>query len=240
MRFETVVAKSAAALAAKAAERIGELSNEASRTLCVALSGGSTPKRLYEALTADGQKERVRWDRLELFFGDERSVPPDHKDSNYGMAKRALLAKIPSQAHRMLAAEGEADAYEQLVRERVAARRGSIPAFDLVLLGMGTDGHTASLFPGTAALAETSRLVVMNEVPEKKTRRMTFTYPLLNAAERVWVLIAGADKRGMLAQCLAARETPGSEKEWPVLGVRPEPGELVWWIDEAAAGRGQN
>jgi 6-phosphogluconolactonase len=100
---------------------------------------------------------------------------------------------------------------------------------------MGPDGHTASLFPGTRALDERSRLVVMNEVPQMKTRRMTFTYPLLNAAERVWVLIAGKDKQDMIVKCKAAREL--GEVAYPVLGVQPTDGELVWWLDEAATGK---
>jgi 6-phosphogluconolactonase len=112
-----------------------------------------------------------------------------------------------------------------------------VPVLDLVLLGLGEDGHTASLFPGTAALDETERWVVMNDVPQLGTRRMTFTYPLINAARRVWILVTGAGKRQIVAQCLAARISDGAAKRWPVLGVRPAAGEFIWWLDEAAAGR---
>jgi 6-phosphogluconolactonase len=118
------------------------------------------------------------------------------------------------------------------VRERVVRRRGDIPAFDLVFLGMGEDGHTASLFPGTRALEERQRLVAMNDVPQKNTQRMTFTYPLINAAERVWALIAGADKHAMVARCRDARVR--ADHPVPILGVSPA-GELVWWLDEAAS-----
>jgi len=105
-----------------------------------------------------------------------------------------------------------------------------------VLLGIGQDGHTASLFPGTAALAEQTRWVVMNEVPQLATRRMTFTFPLLNAARRVWVVAAGAAKRAIVGPCLRARALEGAERQWPVVGVRPEAGALTWWLDAAAAG----
>jgi 6-phosphogluconolactonase len=234
--IRTTICKDASDMARRVAERIGELSREKrGRPAMIALSGGSTPKRLYEALAKPPLFEQVDWTGLEFFFGDERSVPPEHADSNYGMALKTLLSKIPSMVHRMVAEEGKADEYEQLVKSRVPAKSGAIPAFDLILLGMGPDGHTASLFPGTRALEEQSRLVVMNEVPQMKTRRMTFTYPLLNAAERVWVLIAGKDKVAKVAECTAARVR--GEKPYPVLGVEPTHGELVWWLDEAATGK---
>lgn len=201
--------------------------------MTVALSGGSTPKALYEALASPPLFDRVNWPRLELFFSDERALPPDDPDSNYRLAARTLLTKIPSPVHRMVAESGEADAYEHLILERVKRRCGGVPEFDLVLLGMGDDGHTASLFPATRALEETKRLVVMNEVPQKNTRRMTFTYRLLNAADRVWILIAGQDKREIVARCRAARAR--GERSYPVLRVAPA-GELVWWLDEAASG----
>jgi len=235
-RFRVEVRPDAAALAAAVGEQIALLSHRpGDEPVAIALSGGSTPKRLYEAMAASPVYDHVAWPRVELFFGDERSVPPDDPESNYGMASKALLSGVPSRAHRMVAERGEAEAYEDLVRSRVKHRRDGIPAFDLVLIGMGDDGHTCSLFPGTRALEERKRLVVMNEVPQKKTRRMTFTYPLLNAADRVWALIAGKDKREKVAECLAARgrgEHP--YPIYPILGVDPTEGELVWWLDEAA------
>ena len=236
-RLQTIVSKDAADLARRVAERIRSLSAEsgtASRS--VALSGGSTPKLLYEVLAQPPFRDSVRWDRLELFFGDERSVPPDHPDSNYRMAHAALLSHVPVAAHRMHAETGEADAYERLVRERIGETRDGIPVFDLILLGMGGDGHTASLFPGTKALDEHDRLVVMNEVPQMKTRRMTFTYPLINAARRVWVLVPGADKRERVKECLDALAKPSGERPHPIVGVQPAHGELVWWLDEGSAG----
>jgi 6-phosphogluconolactonase len=227
----------AEALAAAVADLFVGLASAGPTTpFTVALAGGSTPKRLYELLAAPPRRERVRWDAVEFFFGDERAVPPEHPDSNYGMARRALLANVPSRAHRMAAEKDDADGYARLLGERIAKRRNGAPVLDLVLLGMGDDGHTASLFPGTAALSERARWVVMNDVPQLHTRRMTLTYPVLNAAERVWMLIAGAGKRPMVAECLAAAVRPSDPPARPILGVRPTHGELIWFLDTAAAG----
>jgi 6-phosphogluconolactonase len=234
--IETRIFDDAEALAVAVAEELSELLERHTRIpFTIALAGGSTPKRLYEVLAAEPYRDRIRWQDIEFFFGDERSVPPEHPDSNYGMAKRALLDHVPSKAHRMVAEAGDARGYARLLSERIAERRDGVPVLDLVLLGIGEDGHTASLFPGTAALGEHTRWVVMNDVPQHSTQRMTLTYPILNAAERVWVLIAGAGKTAMVAECLAAaarHETPR-----PSLGVHPTAGELVWFLDKAAAGR---
>jgi 6-phosphogluconolactonase len=231
--FSEIVSKDRVELARRVAEAIAELSHGDHEPATVALSGGSTPKALYETLARPPLFERVAWPRLELFFSDERAVPPGDPESNYGLAVRSLLAKVPSTVHRMQAEHGAAERYERLIRERITKLRGGVPVFDLVLLGMGDDGHTASLFPGTEALEEKTALVVMNEVPQKKARRMTFTFPLINAADRVWVLVAGADKREIVARCREARGR--GEQSFPVLRVAPE-GELVWWLDEAASG----
>jgi 6-phosphogluconolactonase len=232
--IHTVVLRDAAQLAATVAERFDALTaTPASAPFTVALAGGSTPERLYGLLAAPPHRDRVRWDAVEFFFGDERAVPPEHPDSNYGMAKRALLDRVPSPAHRMAAERDDAAGYARLLGERVTRLRNGVPALDLVLLGIGEDGHTASLFPGTAALGERSAWVVMNEVPQLHTRRMTLTYPVLDAAERVWVLIAGAGKRAIVTRCLDAAAR--GETSPPILGVRPTAGELVWFLDEAAA-----
>jgi 6-phosphogluconolactonase len=233
--LHTKVFDDAEALAAAVATAFAALTERASDApFTVALAGGSTPKRLYEMLAAPPFRDRVRWTAVECFFGDERAVPPEHPDSNYGMARRALLDRVPCTAHRMAAERDDAEGYARLLGERIAKRRGGMPVLDLVLLGMGDDGHTASLFPGTAALHERERSVVMNDVPQLHTRRMTLTYPVLNAAERVWMLIAGAGKRARVAECLAARDA--QPPPYPILGVRPVAGELVWHLDRAAAG----
>lgn len=224
-------------MAHRLARRIQQFSRQAQdRPFTIALAGGNTPKRLYEVLSEGPYREEIQWGGLEFFFGDERSVPPEHPDSNYGMAHRALFSKVQAVVHRMPAELGDADAYEAVLRERVAADSQEVPKLDLVLLGIGKDGHTASLFPGTAGLQESSRLVVMNDVPQLNTRRMTFTYRLINAAQRVWILAAGADKREIVRRCLSAGLEPEHRAQWPVLGVRPSNGELVWWLDQAAAG----
>jgi 6-phosphogluconolactonase len=233
--FREVVLPDRAALARAVGEQLAELSQRPDGgSLAVALSGGSTPKVLYETLVKPPLVERIAWPRLVFFFSDERAVPPDDPDSNYGLAARTLLAHVPSPAQRMVAESGEAEAYEHLIRSQLSKRRRGIPVFDLIFLGLGEDGHTASLFPGTRALEERQRLVVMNEVPQKNTRRMTFTYPLIKAADRVWVLISGADKRDIVARVRAARAR--GERTFPILGAEPTDGELVWWLDDAAAG----
>jgi 6-phosphogluconolactonase len=223
----------AGAVAAAVAARLVALLGAATHApFTIALAGGATPRTLYELLASDAFARRVPWDRVELFFGDERAVPPDHPDSNFGMVSRALLSRVDVRAHRMIAERGEAAAYETLLRERVPARAGTMPVLDVVLLGIGEDGHTASLFPGTAALTEQQHAVVMNDVPQLDTTRMTLTYPAINAARQVWLLVTGARKRPIVAGCLGGAEA-GS---WPVRGVQPVNGTLVWWLDQAAGG----
>lgn len=185
----------------------------------LALSGGSTPKWLYQSLA---MTPLIDWKKVELFFGDERPVPPEHADSNYGMVKKALLdelGQVKVITHPMPAAQGDTEAYEQLLRSRVKEARNGIPVLDLVLLGVGADGHTASLFPGSPVLDEKSRLVAMNENP----KRMTLTLPLINAAKRVWVIAAGPEKKAIVERA----QLPG---DLPIQRVRPTDGELVWWV----------
>lgn len=235
-RIEVEILADGEALARAVAERLCAVAAAASTTpFTIALSGGSTPRRLYELLAAPPSRTLLPWAKIELFFGDERSVPPEHPDSNYGMAKRALLDHVSVVTHRMEAERGDAEGYARLLGERVARRRDGVPVLDVVLLGIGEDGHTASLFPGTAALTERTRWVVMNDVPQLQTQRMTLTYPVLNAADHVWVLAAGAGKRAMVAECLEAARRGDDPPPHPVVGVRPTGGELIWFLDEAAA-----
>lgn len=181
----------------------------------LALSGGNTPKLLYQSLA---MTPLIDWPKVELFFGDERAVPADHPDSNFGMVKAALLDHVRVTAHPMSAEQGEVTSYENLLRARVKEQKDGVPVLDLVLLGIGNDGHTASLFPGSPVLDETSRLVAMNPEP----KRMTFTLPLINAAKRVWIL-AGPDKKDIVAK------TMGKPGDLPIQRLRPD-GELVWWV----------
>jgi 6-phosphogluconolactonase len=224
---KTVIASSPSALVEEMTSALVdalELTSHAPFTL--ALSGGSTPRRFYEALAASAL---IDWSRLELFFGDERAVPPSHPESNYRMVKEVLLDQVGALAHRMPAEEGDAAGYERLIRSRIPIQGGSVPVFDLVLLGVGPDGHTASLFPGTAELEERERLVTMTAQPHLGTRRMSITLPLINTARRVWVIAAGAEKAEILAQ------VKDQQGELPIQRVNPTGGEGVWWLDEAAA-----
>jgi 6-phosphogluconolactonase len=212
----------------------------------VALSGGSTPKALYSLLATN--YAGFAWNRIFLFFGDERHVPPTDADSNYRMVNESLLTKIAIPAEnvfRVLAENPDAAAaatdYEAQLRRffelppelRPADRPGEFPRFDLILLGMGPDGHTASLFPDTAALDEQSRLVVANWVAKFNTHRITFTFPVLNRAAEVMFMASGADKADMLRQVLEGKNTP----PFPSQRVQPSDGRLLWMLDEAAAAK---
>jgi 6-phosphogluconolactonase len=196
----------------------------------VALAGGSTPKALYELL-ATGYRSTLDWGRIHAFFGDERTVPPDHEDSNYRMAQEALLSRVPlGSVHRM---RGELDPAEAaaLYEEELAEFFGGPPRFDLVLLGIGEDGHTASLFPGTPALDVRDRWAVENPVEKLGTVRLTLTVPAINAAERVNFLVVGEGKAGALKEIL---EGDASPHEYPAKLIRPEGG-AVWMVDQVAA-----
>ncbi len=211
----------------------------AGKRFTVALSGGSTPRGLYELLTTPAYKSQVDWSQVEFFWGDERSVPPDNKDSNYRMAKEALLSKLPiaeQQVHRLQAERSDRDQAARDYQNEIAkvfgvSPDGPPPAFDLILLGMGPDGHTASLFPHTTALKETKRWVVVNHVAKFNTDRVTFTTPLLNRASHVTFLAAGADKAAPLFEVL---EGPPNSDEYPSQLIQPV-GELLWLIDKSAA-----
>ena len=204
----------------------------------IALSGGSTPKGLYNLIAANASTS-LPWNRMFFFFGDERHVPPDSRDSNFRMANESLFSKVPIPAANIFRVPAEnpdasavAEAYEKSVRTFFALRPGEFPRFDLILLGMGPDGHTASLFPETAALQETSRLVMANWVEKLKSYRITFTLPVLNAARRVTFLVSGTDKAPALREVLEGKE-PG--EKYPSKLVRPPDGELTWLVDRAAA-----
>jgi 6-phosphogluconolactonase len=201
----------------------------------VALSGGSTPKTLY-ALLASGSLPNIPWEKIFFFFGDERFVPPDHPDSNYRMAREAgLFAKVPDDhVFRLRTEEKDADTaalqYEQTVQRFFGLQPGEFPRFDLVFLGLGPDGHTASLFPGTAALNEKSRLVVANWVDKFQTYRITLTLPVLNRAACVLFLISGADKANIVREVLK-----NANANLPSQKVRPADGRLLWLLDRGAA-----
>jgi 6-phosphogluconolactonase len=200
----------------------------------VVLAGGSTPKATYEALARDYAGE-LDWSKVHVFFGDERTVHPDDEDSNYRMAHEALLSRVPvGSVHRMrgeLPPAEAAAAYEEELREFFGP--DGVPAFDLILLGLGKDGHTASLFPETSALDMTDRWVVINPVLKLGTSRVTLTIPVINAAEAVTFLVAGEDKATALREVLEGDADP---RAYPAKFIRPEGGDLSWMVDRAAAG----
>jgi 6-phosphogluconolactonase len=205
----------------------------------LALSGGRTPASLYGAL-GRGEIE-LPWHAVHLFWGDERDVPPDDDASNYGMVRREMLARLavpPASVHPIPATGRDANraalSYEDELREFFALQPGERPRFDVVLLGLGGDGHTASLFPGSPALGEGSRLVTAPWVERFAAHRITVTLPVLNAAHAVLFLVAGEDKAAILARAV---EDPAAADELPARAVEPADGELLWLVDRAAASR---
>lgn len=204
------------------------------RNVRIALSGGSTPKRFHELLA---DSEGIDWTRVHVYWGDERMVPPDDAESNFRMAKETLLDQvgIPSvQIHRMRGEldPGEAaDEYERTLRESFGVEPPDVPRLDLNILGVGSDGHTASLFPGTDALDVRDRWVVANHVPQQGSWRLTLTYPVLNAARTTLVLVSGEGK----AEAIRRIFDPNEPDKPPAAFVQPE-GQMIWLLDEAAAG----
>jgi 6-phosphogluconolactonase len=204
----------------------------------VALSGGSTPKALFRLLSSDEFRGQIDWARVHLFWGDERAVPPDDPESNYGMTRRELLVRVPIPAanvHRMEAEDPDlgraAHEYETLLRRYLPLDDRGFPVFHLVYLGMGTEGHTASLFPGSPLLKETLRWVSTPMVAKLGKRRMTLTLPLLDAAQRIVFLVSGSEKAAILREVLL-----GHPKEpLPAQMVQPRNGERIFLVDEAAA-----
>jgi 6-phosphogluconolactonase len=206
----------------------------------VALAGGSTPKALYGLLASDPLKSKVPWSKIQFFFGDERHVPPDDAESNFRMAKEAMLDKAPidpKQVHRIRGEKANAaeaaQEYEQELRTSFALKPDQLPRFDLVLLGMGPEGHTASLFPGTKALKEERRLIVSNWVGKLYTDRITLTPPVLNNAARVIFMAHGAEKAPALKAVL---EGPYEPDQLPAQIIHPNNGRVLWLVDPSAAG----
>ena len=206
----------------------------------IALAGGSTPKTLYGLLASNPLLQaKVPWSKIQFFFGDERHVPPDHPESNFRMAKEAMVAKAPidpKQVHRIKgekrnAAEAAVE-YEDDLRVTFGLAAGQLSRFDLVLLGMGPEGHTASLFPGTKALKEERRLVVSNWVGKLYTDRITLTPPVLNNAARVIFMVHGEEKAPALKAVL---EGPYEPEQLPAQIIQPKQGKVLWLVDPSAA-----
>jgi 6-phosphogluconolactonase len=228
-------------LATAAAERFVDCANKSRVGLhpfSIALSGGNTPRGVYELLASDRYSKRVEWQRIHLFFGDERCVPPEHPHSNYHMIYETLISKVPIPAanvHRMMAElepKSAAGEYENELKEFFTGLPW--PRFDLIFLGMGSDGHTASLFPGAAALEEDARWVVPAVKGPSQENRITLTVPALSHAANTMFLVTGSDKADMLAEIL---EGPTKEHPLPAQLIKPLHGSLAWLIDRQAAVR---
>ncbi|HEY4033510.1 MAG TPA: 6-phosphogluconolactonase [Ktedonobacteraceae bacterium] len=223
-----------------AARYVVQVANEALAArgrFTIALSGGSTPKKLYGLLALELYCNQIDWTKAEVFWGDERCVPPDDTESNYHLAHEVMLSKLPipaDQIHRMPADESDLVAasatYEQELR-RVFGTSG-VPSFDLIQLGLGPEAHTASLFPHQASLRETERLVIPVTVPKPPPPRLTFTPPILNAAKHILFLVTGAEKADAVRAILEGDYQP---EEYPAQIVRPAQGEVTWMLDAAAA-----
>ncbi len=222
--------------------RIGLLSLETTGRFSLVLSGGSTPRGLYELLAQHPYRSQLDWKKVEFFWGDERAVPPDDPQSNYRMAREALLDRLnvlPEHVHRIRAEEPDLDKaaahYEEEV-ERVLGRVPGVgrraPHFNLFLLGVGQDGHTASLFPHTAALNETERWVVADDVAKLSAKRITMTPPLINKAHFITFLVSGSHKADVLAQVL---QGPRDPQRYPAQLIHPLTGEVTWFVDRAAS-----
>ncbi len=232
----------AAALYRAAADEFGRCANESIRErgrFCVALSGGSTPRGVYSLLTDDQNNSSMQlpWDKVFIFFGDERHVPPEHPDSNYRMANESLISKVPVPQQNVYRVFAELDAneaaqkYDDQLRSFFGLQPNELPRFDLIMLGLGPDGHTASLFPGSKALDENARLVVANWVEKFQQYRITFTLPVLNHAAEVMFLVSGSDKSQILREVLQTENTV-----YPAQRVTPDNGVLLWLVDQAADG----
>lgn len=226
--------------AAQKIVRVAQQAVSAHGRMAFALAGGSTPKKLYTLLATDTFRSQISWDSIHFFWGDERHVPPDHQDSNYRMARETLLAHVPvpeDHVHRIPSelknAEEAAESYESELREFFHLAGGGKPRFDLILLGMGPDGHTASIFPGTSAVHETTQLVTAPWVEKFSTFRITLTPAVLNEAAHVLFLVSGHDKAQTLRSVL---EGPFQPDIFPSQIINPARGELIWLIDKEAGG----
>jgi 6-phosphogluconolactonase len=238
---EVVVLPDLDAVSAEAARRVVAIAQAAiaERGRCtVALAGGSTPERLYRLLASEQYRDAIPWASLYIFFGDERCVPPDDKESNYRMARESLLNHVPVMPDQVFRMEGERDpqsaamTYALKIADTFSLSAGAMPRFDLILLGMGPDGHTASLFPHTEALKALDTLVTANYVPKFDSWRLTLTYPVLDAAAHVLFLVGGAEKAPAVAQVI---DGPFNPDEYPSQGVRVANGTLTFLLDRAAA-----
>ncbi len=220
---------------------LGQQAIAADGAFYAALSGGSTPRLLYDELVKPSLAKQLDWTKVRFFFGDERCVPPDHAESNFRLAQEHLFTPLKIPAQQVMRMEGELDPataasrYEAVLRERFGAGPGTRPRFHLIVLGLGEDGHTASLFPGTHALTEAQRLVIVGRAPTGVRDRITFTVPLINEAAAVLFLVVGSGKAPAVQAIL--EPTSGSAVPVPASLITTRQGRVIWFLDQAAAGR---
>jgi 6-phosphogluconolactonase len=219
-------------------EQLIELANEAIQkkgVFTLALSGGSTPKAIYQSLASEANRNRVDWSKVYLFWSDERSVPPSDSESNFHMAMNAGFATLPLKADHIFRMKAEdhieqhTDEYEISIKEHVADE-----SFDVIMLGMGDDGHTASLFPYTKGLDVTERLVVANSVPQKNTMRMSFTYPCINKAHHILIYVLGTGKEDTVEKVLKGSYDP---EAYPIQKIGTASHKAIWILDQDAASK---
>ena len=243
LKIKYYVEPDPAALARRAAQYFLEMTREAVEArgrARIAISGGNTPKATFALLADPGQPWRAHmpWESLDLYWVDERCVPPDNADSNYRMTRETLLDEVPLRPDQIHRIEGELDPevaasrYESELRNSFRLEGAEMPRFDLVALGMGLDGHTASLFPHTEALHELGRLAVANHVPQQDTWRVTLAWPVINRARSVFFLVSGAEKAAIVHEVFSGPIDPErlpSQLIWPASGI------LTLILDKAAA-----
>jgi len=241
-RVEVVIADDLGSLNAKAAEFVVRSIIGRAKVrdrVAIALSGGTTPKGVYELLASEDFRCRIPWNQVHLFWGDERCVPPEDPESNYFLAYKTLISRVPiptENVHRMPGekadSEKAADEYEQTLRVFFRSSPGEWPAFDLVLLGIGADGHTASLFPGASVLQEKKRWVAAPYVEKLKSYRLTLTIPVFNHARQVIFFVAGEEKASIMKELFIADH---AETRFPAGLIRPRHGKRVFFLDRPAA-----
>ncbi len=229
--------KDPAAMAERVAHHITQICEDAISergVFTIALSGGSTPLPLFRLLSANDWIDRIPWEKIRIYWVDERCVHPDDPKSNYGIAREALLSHVPvTRYYRM---KGEVDPvkaaldYEELIKEHFQLQENEFPRFDCVLLGLGADGHTASLYPGEYGISEKKRIVVDQFIKSLKADRLSLTLPVLNNARNCIFMVSGKEKHHALTRTLNLLEVP----ELPAQMVRPPRGELIWVVDESA------
>lgn len=218
--------------------QVAQAAVEERGTFRIALTGGEAARRLYEIMASKPYVDEAPWAQTAVFWSDERRVPPSHPESLYHLARTTLLDRVPIPRERIFRMDGEglartaAREYEEILQRHFGLGRGEWPRFDLVLLDMGTDGHIASIFPGTRAVSDLTNMVVVYQVPQLHAERITLTLPVFNHARHILIFATGAEKATALAAVLHGPHRPST---YPAQAIRPVDGVLIWLVDEAAA-----